>query len=403
MERLQFSITVISSSHLRSLSPILGSLFGSWTVTILIEFGQQLFFSRSWDLVKKKVAAMVEQQNWSICWVPDHLRGLPPFAIDAFLSPWTMLGAFTELAPDMSLGVAVTDAIRLHPAILAQNAVSLDHQSGGRFILGMGAGEKMNLAVYGFDSKCAVSRLQESIEVMKLLWTQSGPVNYNGRFFHLEGAVLEPKPLSQPHPPIWIAGNGPRTRRLTADLADGWFPFPALPEMYRNGLADIHKHMKAIGRDPSSLAAGFWGRVFMHDDPGRISQYLGGLRGQLVLQPQVLDALGYWDAEYAGIYREQGIQPDEISLLTYDADDVAKLDISKMIPIISDIPEDAIKSITLAGSVEEIRKKIQAFVDAGARRFCFEIINGVSERNAPYTYFDVSRILAKEIYPKLDL
>jgi len=371
-------------------------------MNVMIEFGQQLFFSRSWDLVKTKLAKMVEEKNWSTCWVPDHLRGLPPFAIDAFLSPWTMLGAFTELAPQLSFGVAVTDAIRLHPAILAQNAVSLDHQSCGRFILGMGAGEKMNLSVYGFGSKYAVSRLQECIEVMKLLWTRSEPVNHQGRFFQLERAVLEPKSLTKPHPPIWIAGNGPRTRKLTAKLADGWFPFPVFPKLYKEGLSDIHKHMKTAGRGTSSLSAGFWGRVFMHDDPDLISQYLGGLRGQLVLQPQVLDALGYWKNEYAVIYRDQGIHPKQLSLLTYDAEDVARMDISKMLPVVSDIPEEAIKSITLAGSKEEVRKKIQAFVDAGARKFCFEIINGVSSRNAPYTYFDVSRILAEEIYPTLE-
>jgi phthiodiolone/phenolphthiodiolone dimycocerosates ketoreductase len=371
------------------------------TVEFMIEFGQQLFFSRSWELVKKKVMNMIGQKNWSTCWVPDHLRGLPPFAIDAFLSPWTMLGAFAELAPGMTFGVAVTDAIRLHPAILAQNAVSLDHQSGGRFILGIGAGEKMNLAVYGFDSKYAVSRLQECIEVMKKLWSQTGPVSHQGRFFQLDRAVLEPKPITQPNPPIWIAGNGPRTRRLTAEHADGWFPFPALPTMYREGLNDIHQHMKSFGRDPSSLSAGFWGRVFMHDDPDRVSQYLGGLRGQLVLQPKVLEALGYWKEEYASVYREQGIHPDRVSLLTYDADDVAQLDISKMLPIVADIPEDVLKAITLAGTPEEVGKKIRAFVDAGARSFCFEIINGVSKRNAPFTYFDVSRILAEEIYPTI--
>ena len=187
----------------------------------MVEFGQQLFFSRNWDLVKKKLAMMVEQKVWSSVWVPDHLRGLPPFAIDAFLSPWTMLAAFAELAPDMTFGVAVTDGIRLHPAILAQNATSLDHQSGGKFILGIGAGEKMNLTAYGFSTKRAVSRMRECIEVMKLLWTQTGPVDHKGRFFHLRRAVLEPKPLRQSQVPVWIAGNGPRTRRLTAELADG--------------------------------------------------------------------------------------------------------------------------------------------------------------------------------------
>ena len=365
----------------------------------MVTFGQQLFYSRSWDLVKEKLAQMVKQGNWHTCWVPDHLRGMPPFAIDTFLSPWTMLGAFTELAPNMEFGVAVTDAIRLHPAILAQNAVSLDHQSNGRFILGIGAGEKMNLSVYGFDSTRAVSRLRESIEVMKLLWTQPDPVNHKGRFFQLTRAILEPKPLSKPHPPIWIAGNGSRTRRLTAELADGWFPIPALPHIYREGLADVHKHMKKLDRDPDSLVAGFWGRVFMHDDPGRVSQFLGGLRGQLVLQPHVLKAIGYWQEDYVSLYEEQGINTNRISLLTYDADDIASLDFSKLLPIVADIPEEVIQSLSLAGSPEEVTKKIQAFAKAGVEHFCFEIINGVSKRNAPFTYIDVARILAEDVYP----
>ncbi|MFX0168287.1 MAG: LLM class flavin-dependent oxidoreductase [Candidatus Hodarchaeota archaeon] len=367
----------------------------------MVTFGQQLFYSQSWDLVKEKLAQMVKQRNWSTCWVPDHLRGLPPFAIDAFLSPWTMLGAFTELAPSLSFGVAVTDPIRLHPAILAQNAVSLDHQTNGRFILGIGAGEKMNLTVYGFDSKRAVSRLRESIKVMKILWTQSGPIDYKGRFYRLAHAVLEPKSLSKPHPPVWIAGNGPRTRKLTAELADGWFPFPALPQMYREGLTEIHQYMKKFERDPASLFPGFWGRVFMHDDPGRISQFLGGLRGQIVLQPPVLKAIGYWQEDYIPMYQDQGIDPDRVSLLTYDANDLARLDISKLLPIVANIPDEALQSISLAGPPEEIMKKIRAFAEAGVKHFCFEIINGVSKRNAPFTYFDVSRILAEDIYPTL--
>ena len=368
----------------------------------MIEFGQQLFYSQSWDLVKTKLTQMIEQKNWSICWVPDHLRGMTNFGIDTFLSPWTMLGAFTELTSEMSVGVSVTDAIRLHPASLAQNAVSLDHQSGGRFILGIGAGEKMNLAAYGFDSKYAVSRLKECIEVMKLLWGQTEPVSHQGRFYNLRRAILEPKPLTRPNPPLWIAGNGPQTRKLTAQHADGWLPHAALPELYREDLKDIHQLMKRFDRDPANFTAGYWGRVFMHDDPERLAQYLGNYRAQLVLQPQVLDALGYWKDEYSQIYLEQGLRPDRISLLTYDSDDVGKLDFSKLFPIVEAIPETAVKSTMLVGSPEDIQKTVQAYISAGAQSFCFEIINGVSKRNAPYTYFDVSRILAQNIFPSLE-
>ncbi len=344
---------------------------------------------------------MIEQKTWSSVWVPDHLRGLPPFAIDAFLSPWTMLAAFAELAPNMTFGVAVTDGIRLHPAILAQNAVSLDHQSGGKFILGIGAGEKMNLSAYGFSTKRAVSRMRECIEVMKLLWKETGPVDHKGRFYRLERAVLEPKPLNHSNVPVWIAGNGPRTRKLTAEFADGWFPFPALPNLYKEGIADIHRHMKHIGRNPSTLTGGFWGRVFINDDPAKISQYLSGLRGQLALEPRLLRELGHWHDSYDQIYQEQGLVPERLSLLTYDADDIARIDISKLMPLVADIPEKDLKSIALAGTAEEVTKKLEAFIKAGVNHFCLEVINGVSRRNAPFTYWDASRILAEDIITAL--
>lgn len=368
----------------------------------MVQFGQQLFFSRSWDLVKKKVAMMIKQQNWSSCWVPDHLRGLPPFAIDDFLSPWTMLGAFAELAPDLTLGVAVTDGIRLHPAIIAQNAASLDHQSNGKFILGIGAGEKMNLTAYGFTTKRAVSRMRESIEVMKLLWTAQGPVDFSGDFFSLRRAVLLPKPVQQPSVPVWVAGNGPVTRRVTARHGDGWFPFPGLPRLYKEGLEDIHQHMKRFGRDPADLACGFWGRVYMHDDPDNIAQYVNRFLGELALNPWIIREIGYWKDGFDQIYRDMDLDPNRLSLLTYDSDDIAKLDVSKLLPLVSDIPESELKTVMLAGNPEELAKKIEAFIDAGVDHFCFEIINGASKRNAPYTYFDVSRILAEEIYPAVN-
>jgi phthiodiolone/phenolphthiodiolone dimycocerosates ketoreductase len=367
----------------------------------MVKFGQQLFFSRSWDLVKKKLAMMVQQKNWNSCWVPDHLRGLPPFSIDDFLSPWTMLGAFAELAPELTLGVAVTDGIRLHPAIIAQNAASLDHQTGGKFILGIGAGEKMNLTAYGFSTKRAVSRMRESLKVMRLLWASQGPIDFSGEFFSLRRAVLLPKPLQQPSLPVWVAGNGPITRQITAELADGWFPFPGLPRFYKEGLNEIHQHMKQVGRETSELECGFWGRVYMHDDPDMLAQSVNRFRGELALNPWLLRELGYWKEDFAQIYRDLGLDPNRLSLLTFDADDIAKIGMTKLVPLVSGIPEAELQTGLLIGTPEELTKKIQAFIDAGVSHFCFEILNGASRRNAPFTYFDVSRVLAENIYPAL--
>ncbi|MFX1562156.1 MAG: hypothetical protein ACFFDP_02485, partial [Promethearchaeota archaeon] len=106
---------------------------------------------------------------------------------------------------------------------------------------------------------------------------------------------------------------------------------------------------------------------------------LGGLRGQLVFQPQLLRLLGYWKDSYYEIYRNQGIDSERLSLLTYDSADVSRLNIGQLLPIVADIPEKVIKEISLTGTPEEIAQKLDNFIQSGVNHFCFEIINGVSQ------------------------
>jgi alkanesulfonate monooxygenase SsuD/methylene tetrahydromethanopterin reductase-like flavin-dependent oxidoreductase (luciferase family) len=152
----------------------------------------------------------------------DHL--MPPAAegqpmYEAIVTA-TWLAARTE---QLVLGhLVLCDAFR-HPAILARQAVTLDHASGGRFELALGSGSTPGeLAVYGFGDPAGperVARLRETLDIVRQLWTGE-PVTFDGQFFQLEGALQLPVP-TRPIPVV-IGGTGPKTMELVAEYADWW-------------------------------------------------------------------------------------------------------------------------------------------------------------------------------------
>lgn len=152
----------------------------------------------------------------------DHL--VPPLAEDkpmyeAFVVN-TWLAARTERLTIGSL--VLCDAFR-HPAVLARQAVSLDHASGGRFELGIGWGSVADeFSVFGVgpaEPKARVQRLRETLEVLRALWAGE-TVDHDGEFHQLQGARQEPRPLGRI--PIVIGGSGPKTLALVREFADWW-------------------------------------------------------------------------------------------------------------------------------------------------------------------------------------
>ncbi|MFX1449693.1 MAG: LLM class flavin-dependent oxidoreductase, partial [Promethearchaeota archaeon] len=363
------------------------------------------FYSHNYDFVRKKLKS-AKKEDWDAVWLPDHLRGLPPMSIDDFLCVWPMLGSFAEIEPNITYGVSVTEPHRLHPASLAQTATTIDHITNGKFILGIGAGEAMNLKCYGIDYSYAVSKMREHIEIMHAFWHSEGKeINYDGKFYQLKKAVLRPPPIQKskdglPHIPIWIAGNGPKTKQLTGELADGWIPLLFSPKLYKEDLADIKNAMKKVNRDPADFTAGAFSRIYMNDDEKKIKQQISGQKMTLALAPNVLKSHGYWKEEYCEIYEKIGLNPERLSLLEYDTEDLKKIRIDKLFPIIKDIPDEVIRQQGLIGNEEDITKQFEQFIKSGTEYFVLEILNGASSKNAPFTYFDVAKILAEKIIPQ---
>jgi len=200
-----------------------------------------------------------EQDGFASFWVMDHFYQLPAHGSEGepFLDAWTVLPALAAVTNRIRLGAMVSPVGYRNPALLARMAASLDHISGGRMNFGFGAGGfKPEYLAYGyeFEEKGSVrlAQMKEALELILGLWTNS-LFTYHGTFFQVENAILEPKPLQKPHPPILIGGVGPKiTLKLIAEMGDAcnlWGP----PDEFVKQRETLKRHCDAIGRDESTI------------------------------------------------------------------------------------------------------------------------------------------------------
>jgi len=141
--------------------------------------------------------------------------------------------------------------------VLAKAAVTVDHLSGGRLEFGLGAGWAENehtMLGLPFGTKSdRADWLEEACEVIRSLWTRER-TSFVGKHYQLAGAIAEPKPVQQPHPPIWIGGSGrQRTLRITARYADVWNAAWGSPDEVAEVSAVLDQRCAEIGRDPAKI------------------------------------------------------------------------------------------------------------------------------------------------------
>ncbi|MFX1426824.1 MAG: LLM class flavin-dependent oxidoreductase [Promethearchaeota archaeon] len=362
-----------------------------------IKFGHQIYYLHSYDFFRKKAIA-AGKENWDSIWLPDHLSGMGGTLVDDFLSPWALFGAMAELIKEKSFGTAVTDPHRIHPAVLAQLCTSINHLTNGNLILGIGAGEGMNLKAYGIPSDHALSKMRESINYMRLFWDKGRKVTYEGQHYFARNANLVPQPVS--NIPIWIGANSPKTLKLTGEIADGWIPSGIDKITYKRKKEEIVKVMNEKGRDLEKFSFGVFQFLFINDDENLINQRIRANKIGLLTNPRRIKDLGYWKEVYEEFYLNvTGHKSEDINILKIDRSDVLNFNLEKLEPIIEDIPDDLIYDSLMIGTKEEIIKKIRSYIEAGANHFVFSSTNGASKKNAPFTYWEASRIVSEEIIP----
>jgi F420-dependent oxidoreductase-like protein len=170
---------------------------------------------------------------------------------------WTTLTALAQATTRLRMGTLVTGIHYRHPAILANMATTLDIVSGGRLELGIGAGwNEEESGAYGIDLGTPgqrSDRFEEACEVIVGLLTQE-TTTFKGRYYQLDEARNEPKPVQRPHPPICVGGSGEkRTLRTAARFAQHWNFVGGTPEEFAAKRDVLHHHCEDLGRDPSEI------------------------------------------------------------------------------------------------------------------------------------------------------
>jgi alkanesulfonate monooxygenase SsuD/methylene tetrahydromethanopterin reductase-like flavin-dependent oxidoreductase (luciferase family) len=163
--------------------------------------------------------------------------------------------------------------------MLAQAAASLDCLSGGRLILGLGAGfpfpaTEAEFTACGVPFEGRIGRLVETVKILRLLWGGEGPQSFDGRHWQLSDLELEPKPKQVGGPPLWLAGAGPRALRRTGRLFDGWLPYSPAPELFAEGLAEVRTAAEAAGRTAADVLPAVYLTVALDDDAERAERTL---------------------------------------------------------------------------------------------------------------------------------
>jgi F420-dependent oxidoreductase-like protein len=205
----------------------------------------------------RAVWRIADEAGFDHCWCMDHFATLGSRDDGPIFEAWALLAAMAAATSRTRVGCAVTGNTYRHPAVLAKAAVTVDHLSGGRLEFGIGAGwaenEHTMLGLPFGTAGDRADRLEEACQVIRSLWTQE-LTSFAGQHYQLTGAVAEPKPVQQPHPPIWIGGAGRRrTLRIAAQHASVWNAPGGSPEEVADLSGVLDRHCAEIGRDPSEI------------------------------------------------------------------------------------------------------------------------------------------------------
>jgi F420-dependent oxidoreductase-like protein len=198
----------------------------------------------------------LESTGWDMACVSDHFMPNTKDREGPVLESWSTLSALAGLIPRMRVGTIVLGNTYRNPAVVAKMAAQVDIISGGRLVLGLGAAWQANEhKAYGIPFYTMAERLQrldEACSVIRSLWTERRS-NFNGKFYQLSDAPLDPKPTQKPYPELMIGGAGERvTLRIVAKHADHWNVWGG-PTVLARKSAILEEHCAKAGRDSKTI------------------------------------------------------------------------------------------------------------------------------------------------------
>jgi probable F420-dependent oxidoreductase len=200
----------------------------------------------------QELTLAAERAGLDSIWLPDHLLRSPRGEV--FWDVFTLLGALAASTTRMTLGTMVVSTSFRPPALVARIAATLDAVSGGRLILGLGAGwYQPEYEAFGYPFDHRVSRFEEALQIIAPL-LREGQVDFQGQYYQAHHCVLHPRGPSRRGPPLMIAGRGPRMLQLAARYADAWNnAWHVDPTTMQASYAEFKQACALVGRDPATV------------------------------------------------------------------------------------------------------------------------------------------------------
>ena len=320
-----------------------------------VKFGSLNFGPRdSGDIqVMIEQAQRKERIGFDYLWMPDHI--LAPTSDGEVVDAWTTLTYVASRTDKIIVGQGVTDPLRSHPAQLALQIATLDKYTKGRVVLGIGAGEAMNLVPFSIPLDHSVSRLEEAIKVLKLLFSAdlNNPAEFSGTYFNLSNAFLQVKAHQKPHPPIYVGALGKRNREMSGRLADGVFTFINTPKTFAERLVDIRRGAESAGRSISELDVTAYIIASIDEDKEKARKSASLLaRSFLNSERDTLIMMGF-DAPLSEDFTAQKV------LVSSETIRISREAVEK-------IPREAVDMLTVTGGAKECIDGIESFIRSGA-------------------------------------
>jgi alkanesulfonate monooxygenase SsuD/methylene tetrahydromethanopterin reductase-like flavin-dependent oxidoreductase (luciferase family) len=255
----------------------------------------------------------------------------------------------------------------------------VDQISGGRVIFGLGAGEAMNLEPYGIEWEKPVSKLVEFVTIIRKLWS-GDMINYAGQFWTLNDAFLQITP-SEGKVPIYFGANGPRTLKLTGEMADGWLSIPLSPELYKKRLQVVKQGLGKANRSLDDLDTGVYLYTSISKNAEEAYNRIDKIKSQVIPSPELLREAGY-DIEL----------PEYLQSISYFKALLNDEWVQKFLAFAEFIPREAALEFSIAGTVEECIDKIESYVKVGVRHFLLlnvgpdprEVVKAYGKEIIPY-------------------
>ncbi|MFI5323113.1 MAG: LLM class flavin-dependent oxidoreductase [Thermodesulfobacteriota bacterium] len=319
---------------------------------------------------------IAEKAGFDTVWFPDHIvfmaKRITP-------EVWSVITAAAMRTGRIRMGT-IGDAHRMHPAVFAHRLATVDRISNGRIFVCVGYGEKMNLDPYGINWNKPLTRVEESINIMRALWSGE-PVNFDGEMYKLRDAELRIEPSNDKRVPIYVAATGPRALRLAGRYGDGWVTNAMPPRLYAEKARGVEEGVRKRGEGKGVPENTLYMFISIAGNKDEAYKSIEPVKHALIW-PELLLQAGYEikiDDEYKGLEYTK-IMPNDPEMLRKFREMGDKY-----------YTREIVFDFVVAGSTKDVIERFEEYADVGVEHFILRDFSPDRERSLD--------VLSREILP----